>query len=138
MVGTQATRQMYRTLLSDLGFPFGRRTPKERVCYLVHFSYDLVEAGGLDALFFCDWHGAADYRALIGAYRVIGATKAAAILTQVAALFPGGCPPANVLQRRRLLERIGVERGERTAIEQLEQRLLSQRAALSRCLARMM
>jgi hypothetical protein len=136
MVGTQATRDRYRALIAEPGVPFFRRTPQERVLYLVHFSFDLIEAGGLHALFFCDWHGVNDYRALVGAYRAIGARQATEVLARIGEIFPEGRPPANCQRRRLLLEGIHFRRGRCSHTGRLERRFLSEAERVSRCLER--
>lgn len=136
MVGTKATRDRYRALIAEPGVPLARRTPQERVLYLVHFSFDLIEAGGLHALFFCDWPGVNDYQALVGAYRAIGARQATEVLARIGALFPEGRPPANYQRRRRLLDGIAFRRGRRTRTGRLERRFLGEAERVSRCLER--
>lgn len=134
MVGTKATRERYRALISEPGVPLARRTPQERVLYLVHFSFDLIEAGGLHALFFCDWHGVSDFRALVGAYRAIGAHQSTEVLDRIGELFPEGCPPPNCVRRRRLMAGIRLCRGRHSRSGRLERRFLSQAPRVSRCL----
>jgi hypothetical protein len=84
-------------------------TPQLRAFIQVHSAQGIIDNGGLQYFFECNWEGNPPYSSFVDAYRTIGAKEAADALERAAGLFGFPNPHLDAARRSTRMEELWAE-----------------------------